>query len=76
MASQQQLSWTWTIESYFTLQLVDDGLVLVALDVEEVDAGVLAARHHAHAAPERHDGAERRLDQVRAVQRGETLLQG
>lgn len=47
----------------------------MAFDVQEVDAGVLAAADDAHAAPERHDGAERGLDAVLRVHHVETFLQ-
>lgn len=47
----------------------------MSFDVEEVDAGVLAAADDADAAPERHDRAERRLHAVLRVEHFETFLQ-
>lgn len=58
-----------------TLQLIDNGLLRMSLDIQEVDARVFAAGDDAHAATERHDGAECRLHTMLRVMYVETLLQ-
>lgn len=57
------------------MQLVNNGLVGVALDIQEVHAGVLRARDHAHAAPERHQRTEGGLHRVLTVRHLEPFLQ-
>lgn len=58
-----------------TLQLIDDRLVGVSLDVQEVDARVLAASDDADALAERHDGTEGGADRALRLHVVETLLE-
>lgn len=57
-----------------TLQLVYYRLG-VALDIEEVDAAILAASHHTGPLSERHEGAEDAMNELGSMLDGEASLQ-